>query len=494
MSRSIRRLPSSLVVVAGAVLVLSACTSTAPAPTEADLATPDVGVQLFQLPWTAIAEECEETLGPRGFAWVLTSPPQEHIDRDEWWASYQPVSYELETRLGTRDEFADMVRRCDEAGVAVVADAVMNHMTGQNSPGAGWAGTPYDHYDYPGLYGTADFHHCGLTADDDIALYSSREQVQTCELVNLADLDTSSDSVRATIVAYLEDLLSLGVSGFRIDAAKHMAAADVEAFVAALPAGTRIISEVIRGSSEPIQPEEYTGFGEVFEFTYPRELIPQVLSGTLTDPALSDPRPMQVPDAQAVVFVNNHDTERGEGDLSYRDGALYVMAEALLLADDYGTPVLYSGYAFTDRDEGAPTDEDGRVRHETCGGEAASPGTLEDGDRTCGHASTAIAGMLEWRRVAGSAPRLDGTDEGDAYGFEREGRAVIAANPGSEPEQILIPTSLPSGSYCDVALAGARIGADTACPDGGVVEVADGVASFDLAAKETAAIHLFSRT
>ena len=48
--------------------------------------------------------------GPRGFAWVLTSPPQEHIDRDEWWASYQPVSYELETRLGTRDEFADMVR------------------------------------------------------------------------------------------------------------------------------------------------------------------------------------------------------------------------------------------------------------------------------------------------------------------------------------------------------------------------------------------------
>ena len=30
--------------------------------------------------------------------------------RDEWWASYQPVSYELESRLGTREEFADMVR------------------------------------------------------------------------------------------------------------------------------------------------------------------------------------------------------------------------------------------------------------------------------------------------------------------------------------------------------------------------------------------------
>ena len=160
----------------------------------------------------------------------------------------------------------------------MVADAVINHMTGQDSPGEGWAGTPYEHYEYPGIFTASDFHHCGLTANDDISDYGSREQVQTCELVNLADLDTSSETVRATIVGYLDDLLSLGVAGFRIDAAKHMAATDVEAIVGALPEGTRIISEVIRGGDEPIQPEEYTGFGEVFEFTYARDLIPQVTS------------------------------------------------------------------------------------------------------------------------------------------------------------------------------------------------------------------------
>jgi alpha-amylase len=491
--RGIRR-PSLFIatVVAGA-LALTACGApTAPEPD--DLAAPDVGVQLFQLPWTAIAEECEETLGPRGYAWVLTSPPQEHIDRDEWWASYQPVSYELETRLGTRDEFADMVQRCDDAGVAVIADAVINHMTGQDAAGTGFAGTPYEHYEYPGLFGSDDFHHCGLTANDDIADYKSREQVQTCELVNLADLDTSSETVRTAIGGYLEDLLSLGVAGFRIDAAKHMAADDVAAIVDALPGGARIISEVIRGGGEPIQPEEYTGFGEVFEFTYPRDLIPQVLSATLNDPDPADPRPGHVPDETAVVFIDNHDTERGEADLTYRDGDLYLMANALMLADDYGTPVVYSGYAFSDRDAGAPTGADGRVTAETCGGAASDLASLSDGDRTCMHAATAIAGMLEWRRVAGSAARLPGTDEGDAYGFEREGRAVIAANPGGETQQLAVPTSLPDGTYCDVVLAGARIDAESVCPDGGSITVSGGAASFTLEAGQTAAIHLFSRS
>src|SRR5690606_37652458 len=139
---------------------------------------------------------------------------------------------------------------------------------------------------------------------------SSREQVQTCELVNLADLDTASEPVRATIGAYLDDLLSLGVAGLRIDAAKHMDAADAEAIVAELPEGTRVISEVIRGAGEPVLPEEYAGFGEVFEFTYARDLFQPLASGVWNDPALrgeadAEPyvRPMHVASDAAVVFI-----------------------------------------------------------------------------------------------------------------------------------------------------------------------------------------------
>ena len=38
----------------------------------------------------------------------------------------------------------------------------------------------------------------------------------------MADLDTESDYVRERIAAYLTDIISIGFSGFRIDAAKHI--------------------------------------------------------------------------------------------------------------------------------------------------------------------------------------------------------------------------------------------------------------------------------
>ncbi|WP_137843097.1 alpha-amylase family protein [Microbacterium sp. 2FI] len=486
-----RRIPGAMrmlsaALAAASLVAMAGCA--APAPDE-QAGEPDVGIQLFQLPWVSIAEECEETLGPNGFAWVLTSPPNEHIVRDEWWASYQPVSYAVESRLGTRDEFADMVARCDAAGVAIIADAVINHMTGQDSPGVGWAGSAYEHYDYPGIYGDDDFHRCGLTPNDDIADYTSREQVQTCELVNLADLDTASDRVRGTIGAYLDDLLSLGVAGFRIDAAKHMAADDVAAIVAELPEGTRILSEVIRGGGEPVTPEEYTGFGDVFEFTYARDLGPALASGIVNDPPQGDERPQHVPADRAIVFVDNHDTERGEADVTARDGALYVIANALMLADDYGTPVVYSGYAFSDRDAGAPADADGRVLAASCADATGPAASYPDGERTCVQAWPAIGGMLAFRAAVGDAPRLDGVRADGAYGFEREGRGVVAVNPGGLAATIEIPTTMPAGEYCDVVTGGRDPVEGDGCR-GLAFTVDDGVARFALEPLAAAAIHV----
>jgi alpha-amylase len=41
-------------------------------------------------------------------------------------------------------------------------------------------------------------------------------------LVGLSDLDTESEYVRQRIASYLTDLLGIGFSGFRMDAAKHI--------------------------------------------------------------------------------------------------------------------------------------------------------------------------------------------------------------------------------------------------------------------------------
>ena len=63
------------------------------------------------------------------------SPPNEHRviysnGERPWWERYQPVSYQLVSRGGTRAELIDMVKRCNAVGIEVYADAVINHMSG----------------------------------------------------------------------------------------------------------------------------------------------------------------------------------------------------------------------------------------------------------------------------------------------------------------------------------------------------------------------------
>lgn len=66
-------------------------------------------------------------------------------------------------------------------------DTIFNHMSGQDNGGTGVAGSSFQHYVYPGIYQNQDFHHCGLEPGDDIVNYDNRVEVQTCELVNLAE-------------------------------------------------------------------------------------------------------------------------------------------------------------------------------------------------------------------------------------------------------------------------------------------------------------------
>ena len=51
------------------------------------------------------------------------SPPQEHIQGDQWWTDYQPVSYILTSKRGDRDQFSSMIDTCHAAGVGVIVGA-----------------------------------------------------------------------------------------------------------------------------------------------------------------------------------------------------------------------------------------------------------------------------------------------------------------------------------------------------------------------------------
>ena len=69
---------------------------------------------------------------------------------------------------------------------SLIVDTIFNHMTGQSS-GTGVAGDSFTHYNYPGTYSSSDFHYCGLEPNNAIVNYNNRAEVQTCELVGLAE-------------------------------------------------------------------------------------------------------------------------------------------------------------------------------------------------------------------------------------------------------------------------------------------------------------------
>ncbi|KAL1745528.1 glycoside hydrolase superfamily [Schizophyllum fasciatum] len=396
-------------------------------------------IQIFDWNWDSIAQECTDFIGPAGYGFVQVSPPQETISGDQWWTDYQPVSYTLQGKRGDRDGFAAMVNACHDAGVNVIADTIWNHMAGVES-GTGTAGTSFSHYEYPNLYSNQDFHHCGLESGDDIVNYQNREEVQTCELVNLADLATESDYVRGKLADYANDLISLGVDGLRLDASKHIPTDDIKAILGQLSGSVYITQEVIFGDGEPITPAEYTQNGDVQEFRY-THTIRDAFNNNALDQLQDLESKGWVAGSSANVFVANHDTERGGDSLNYNSpNNIYTTAMIFSLAHPYGTPTILSSFEFSDKDSGAPNGNAG-----TCSDNGGANGWL------CQHRWTAVANMVAFRNEVGDAELNNWVSpQGSQIAFGRGSAGFVAINNGDSEWSTTFTTSIADGSYCDV--------------------------------------------
>ncbi|MFK8846269.1 alpha-amylase family protein [Streptomyces sp. Ac-502] len=431
-----RRRPARRPVAAVLALLSGAAAAVlAPPPQPAHAAPPgtkDVTAELFEWRYASVAKECGTTLGPAGYGHVEVSPATEHIQGGPWWTSYQPVSYKIAGRLGDRAAFENMVDACHAAGVKVIADAVINHMAAGSGTGTG--GSPYTKYDYPGTYQRQDMDDCTGQITD----YRDRWNVQHCELVGLADLDTGEPYVRSRIAAYLNDLLSLGVDGFRIDAAKHMPAEDLAAIKRQLKNPyVYWKQEAIHGEGEAVSPAEYLGNGDVQEFRYGRDLKRVFQNEKLAYLKNFGEGWAYLPSAQAGVFVDNWDTERNGSTLSYKDGADYTLANVFMLAWPYGAPDVHSGYEFSGHDAGPPN-----------GG--AVTACWQDGWK-CQHNWPEIRAMVGFRNATQGAPVTHWWDNGnDAIAFGRGDKGYAVVNHEGSALTRTFQTALPAGTYCDV--------------------------------------------
>ncbi|MBP5866906.1 alpha-amylase family protein [Streptomyces scabiei] len=424
-----RTLSGALALAAGASIALTAPAGSAYASPPG---TKDVTAVLFEWNFASVARECTSTLGPNGYGYVQVSPPAEHIQGAQWWTSYQPVSYRIAGRLGDATAFKNMIDTCRAAGVKVVVDTVVNHMSAGSGTGTG--GSSYTKYDYPGLYSSFDFDDCTATISD----YTNRANVQNCELVTLADLDTGEEYVRSAIAGYMNSLLGYGVDGFRIDAAKHIPAADLANIKSRLTnSSVYWKQEAIHGSGEAVQPGEYTGNGDVQEFRYAFDLKRVFTNENLAYLKNYGEGWGYMNSSVAGVFVDNHDTERNGSTLSYKDNATYTLANVFMLAYPYGAPDINSGYEFSSTDAGPP--DNGRV--DAC---------WQNGWK-CQHAWPEIMRMVAFRNATRGEAVTDWWDNGsDAIAFGRGGKGFVAINHESSGLSRTYRTSLAAGTYCNV--------------------------------------------
>ncbi|KAJ3214003.1 hypothetical protein HK099_007066 [Clydaea vesicula] len=224
-------------------------------------------VELLGWPYKDIAKECV-FLGKAGYMGVKIWPVNEHVFNDKsfergktefnnWYYVYQPVSYRLHNRFGTREELREMVQTCRENGIRIHTDAVLNHMTeGYNSinphrdpgrqcsktvPFSATAGSPFFTHantfelnestgkrpanEYPAVpYGPEHFH---CERENDWVTGFGLQFGGIEGLGGLVDLDTGSPYVQGRIADFLVDLFSIGISGFRCDMAKTIGPNDM---------------------------------------------------------------------------------------------------------------------------------------------------------------------------------------------------------------------------------------------------------------------------
>uniref|UniRef100_A0A8D0GNC6 Alpha-amylase n=1 Tax=Sphenodon punctatus TaxID=8508 RepID=A0A8D0GNC6_SPHPU len=470
-------------------------------------------VHLFEWRWTDIALECERYLAPNGFGGVQISPPNENLVVVDpwrpWWERYQPISYKICSRSGNEIEFRDMVTRCNNVGVHIYVDAVVNHMCGSGA-GFGDHSTCGSYFnvgkrDFPAVpYSAWDFNDkkCKTTSGD-IENYSDPIHVRDCRLVGLVDLALGKDYVRSKVAEYMNYLIDIGVAGFRIDASKHMWPGDITAFLSKLKnlntqwfsEGSRsfIYQEVIDLGGEPVTSSEYFGNGRVTEFKYGTKLgtIIRKLNGEkMANLKNWGESSGLMPSDRALVFVDNHDNQRGHGAggasiLTFWIPRLYKMAVGFMLAHPYGFTRIMSSYWWPRNIQngkdisdwfGPPSNSDGSIRSVTINANATC-----DNGWVCEHRWHQIRNMVIFHNVVDGQPFTNWWDNNSSQvAFGRGNRGFIIFNNDDKNLSVTLQTGLLAGIYCDV-ISGQKEG--NHCTGMQIQVKGDGTADFQISSR-----------
>jgi alpha-amylase len=259
--------------------------------------------------------------------------------------------------------------------------------------------------------------------------------------------------VQKQLAGYLNKLIRYGVSGFRVDAGKHVGQDDLDGIYARLNLTKDHKKpywalEVFGGGPGVLSPQAFTRSGDVLGLDGAKQIFaafksyPNEHVGSLATLEVFGTGSGLTSSKKTMSFVTNHDTDRNAGEyLGHKDGARFILANEWLLASGYGSPQVYSSFEWETRDDSPPATADGLITDADC----TSPAW------TCDHRNRGIVAMVGWHNYVGTAKRANWyTDDANVIAFSRGSRGWAAFNNGAAEKEIRVQTGLRAGTYCDV--------------------------------------------
>jgi len=333
----------------------------------------DVILHAFDWPY-ALVEQRARQIQQAGYKYVLVSPPMKSLKSEQgtkWWQRYQPQDYRvIDNQLGNLQQFKSMLNTLKSSGVGVYADVVFNHMANESAVRSDLQypsqtelsdyQAENDYYQNQCLFGDLSkplFDHDDFVEAFGIEDWEDRWQVQNGRITGgpsdpgLPTLRVCSHVVEQQ-QCYLKALKTLGVQGFRIDAAKHMTLEHLkQVWTDEICQDIHIFGEIITsgGATKPeyeLFLEPYLAQTKLGAYDFPLfQTLHDALQTKGSLKSLVDPYcfGQALSETRAITFAITHDIPNNDvfANLVMTEAQEWL-AYCYLLGRDGGVPLIYT--------------------------------------------------------------------------------------------------------------------------------------------------------
>ena len=393
-----------------------------------------------------------------GFTMIQTSPVQhcyepagsgkkifdEDVTEGNWYYYYQPTDWKVGNNIvGTREQMKAMLDSAGKYNIKVIVDVLPNH-------------TAFDvdavSEDFYNAVGGRDkmFHTNGLTP---ITNYGDREQCTLWAMGGLPDVNTENKDFQKYYMEFVNDLLNMGVRGFRYDTAKHIGVhsdpVDTEAGVKendfwdvatgrksvkgvklALPYDSLFVyGEVLQDKGVPeaeyadYMGQTASGYGHVL-----REMLERRTADGLDVKSFHH----EASPEYLTTWVESHDTYANAHESAHLTDNQIRQGWVFLTARQYGTPLFFSRPA-------------GSTRKNYWGNNILGA----KGNDEFKHPEVVAVNKFR-TAMNGEKESVEISNNGEVLLVNRGKKGSAVVNISSSANKLDLPTTLPDGTYKDV--------------------------------------------